>query len=90
MKGSAKFRKSPSPPAHGEPLVLQQQDVNLAKPQLASDFIKAMIKADKPGKGTKLKIRRSPPREAAPKNTSPLNFTLDMKRLGIMADIQGV
>lgn len=34
----------------------------------------------------KLKIRRSPPRI----NKENLNFTTDMKRLGMMADVQNV
>ena len=51
-----------------------------------------------------LKIRRSPPRQGPqganaglraklkkkPEEGDKLNFTSDMKRLGIMADIQGV
>jgi len=44
----------------------------------------------------KLKIRRSPPRgssgtkASADKGLEALNFTTDMKKHGIMADIQGV
>lgn len=37
--------------------------------------------------GQKLKIRRSPPRQVG---VDGLNFTTDMKRLGIMADVQDV
>jgi hypothetical protein len=36
----------------------------------------------------KLKIKRSPPKTA--NQGDPLNFTKDMKRLGIMTEVQGV
>jgi hypothetical protein len=37
----------------------------------------------------KLKIKRSPPKTANQAG-DPLNFTKDMKRLGIMTEVQGV
>jgi hypothetical protein len=55
------------------------------RPVLATDFIKQMINQKAPE--GKLKIRRSPPRQTA---NEALNFTTDMKRLGIMADVQDV
>lgn len=100
-----KVRKSPSPPSHhGNDLLLNQKP-QAPKPQLASDFIKNMIKNKDPAKkvgilsgkiGSKLKIRRSPNREEATHvkkevkldEQKPHNFTMDMKRLGIMEDIK--
>jgi hypothetical protein len=71
-----------------------------SKPILASDFIKDMMNKDKlksiQNAGfSKLKLRRSPVRiglnypiqtQASAENEA-LSFTLDMKRIGIMADI---
>jgi hypothetical protein len=59
---------------------------NENRPILATDFIKQMINNNKNGHEGKLKIRRSPPRIG----NENLNFTTDMKRLGMMADVQNV
>lgn len=59
---------------------------NENRPVLATDFIKQMINNNKNGHEGKLKIRRSPPRIG----NENLNFTTDMKRLGMMADVQNV
>ncbi len=59
---------------------------NENRPILATDFIKQMINNNKNGNEGKLKIRRSPPRIG----NENLNFTTDMKRLGMMADVQNV
>jgi len=74
MLKNTKIRKSPSPPNENRPI-------------LATDFIKQMINNNKSGGPEgKLKIRRSPPRIG----NENLNFTTDMKRLGMMADVQNV
>ena len=78
--------------------VLENKDQG--KPKLASDFIKEMMNQDKlksiQNAGfSKLKLKRSPERIGGnyPVQTQQsaendgLSFTLDMKRIGIMADI---
>jgi hypothetical protein len=73
-----------TPPVRGMLKVRKSPSPPEMKPVLASDFIKSMMNKQPEGK---LKIRRSPPRVGG---QGDLNFTTDMKRLGMMADVQDV